>query len=381
MTLVRKLILSNYQAPGDILMLTAAVRDLHRSHPGGFVTDVRTSCAELWQNNPHLTPLCTDRPGVESVPCEYPLIHASNRSGQHFLHGFIEFLNDQLAVKIKPSRFSGDIHLSAEEKTAASLVQELTGQELPYWIIVAGGKFDFTLKWWHFRRWQAVVDHFRGRILFVQVGKADDYHPRLFNVLDLRNKTGLRDLVRLTYHAQGVLCPVTFHMHLAAAVECRPDRARSRACVVVAGGREPPHWEAYPAHQFIHTVGALPCCAEGACWRSRTVPLGDGDEKDSPQHLCLDVVDGLAHCMDLITPEQVIDRIEYYFAGGQAAWLPAGAWKAIAPFLRPEERLTGVWSSLGAPRRRQPGTAFGRDPNQHNAKNKPQRRKQYANRA
>ena len=40
---MRKLILRNFQSPGDIVMLTAAVRDLHRAHPGEFLTDVRTS--------------------------------------------------------------------------------------------------------------------------------------------------------------------------------------------------------------------------------------------------------------------------------------------------------------------------------------------------
>jgi hypothetical protein len=71
-------------------------------------------------------------------------------------------------------------------------------------------------------------------------------------------------------------------MHLAAAVETRPIAHPSRPCIVVAGGRESPNWEAYPTHQFLHTVGVLPCCATGGCWRSRTLPLGDGDENDEP---------------------------------------------------------------------------------------------------
>ena len=29
----RKLVLRNFQSPGDIVMLTAAVRDLHRAYP------------------------------------------------------------------------------------------------------------------------------------------------------------------------------------------------------------------------------------------------------------------------------------------------------------------------------------------------------------
>jgi ADP-heptose:LPS heptosyltransferase len=187
---------------------------------------------------------------------------------------------------------------------------------VPYWIVVAGGKYDFTIKWWHFRRWQGVVDHFRDRLLFVQVGEADHYHPPLRGVLDLRGRTTMRELVRLVYHAEGVICPVTLLMHLAAAVELKSGAIAQRACVVVAGGRESPHWERYPTHQFLDVVGALPCCADGGCWRSRVVPLGDGDEKDRAPHLCERVVNGLPACMDLITVADVCRRVELYVDGG-----------------------------------------------------------------
>jgi ADP-heptose:LPS heptosyltransferase len=153
----------------------------------------------------------------------------------------------------------------------------------------AGGKTDFTIKWWDSRRFQQVVQHFANRILFVQVGEKNHHHPKLNGVVDLRGKTDLRQLVRLVHHAEGVVCPVTLLMHLAAAVETTPGAPKNRACVVVAGGREPAQWEAYPHHQFIHTNGALRCCDSGGCWRARTVPLGDGDEKDQPEHLCLNV--------------------------------------------------------------------------------------------
>src|SRR5687768_14299903 len=239
---MKKLILTSYQSPGDLVMLTAAVRDLHACYPEQFLTDVRTGSPELWENNPYLTPLNIDDPDAELIECQYPLIQFSNQRPVHFLHGYIEFLNERLGLQIRPTLLKGDIHLSDLERTMPSPVEHMLGADLPYWIIVAGGKFDYTIKWWHFRRWQAVVDHFRGKILFVQVGKADDYHPPLKNVLDLRDKTPLRDLVRLVYRSQGVLCPVTFLMHLAAAVECADPRLKSRPCVVVAGGRESPHW-------------------------------------------------------------------------------------------------------------------------------------------
>jgi hypothetical protein len=338
----RRLILKSFLSPGDIVMLTAAVRDLHKSNPGRFVTDIRTSCGQLWENNPYLTPIEDDEPGVETIECEYPLIHRSNTSPYHFIHGYHQFLENKLDVKVTPSVFKGDIHFSADEKRWISQVQEILGQEIPFWVVAAGGKADFTIKWWDTHRYQKVIAHFRGRVLFVQVGESNHHHPPLNGVLDLRGKTDLRQLVRLIYHSQGVLCPVTSLMHLAAAVETKEGMPLNRACVVVAGGREPAQWEAYPHHQFIHMNGALRCCDNGGCWKARTVPLGDGDEKDNPEHLCLNTVVKeeridrrprgtrniptyhLPRCMDMITAEEVIRRIELYFTGEAIRFLNQG---------------------------------------------------------
>jgi ADP-heptose:LPS heptosyltransferase len=318
---VKKLILKNWLSPGDIVMLTAAVRDLHRSYPNQFATAVRTPCPHLWENNPYVTALQEGAPDVQLIECQYPLVHRSNQSPYHFIFGFIDHLNDTLGLQIRPSAFKGDIHLSEMEKSWWSQVQELTGENTPFWIIASGGKFDFTIKWWDAGRYQQVVDHFRGKIAFVQVGESGHNHPPLRGVIDLRGKTDLRQLVRLVHHAQGVLCPVTSLMHLAAAIETRPGMPIHRPCVVVAGGREPFQWEAYPQHQFIHTNGSLWCCQEGGCWKSRTKPLGDGDEKDRPESLCSDVVENLPRCMDMITPEEVIRRIQLYYDGGVLRFL------------------------------------------------------------
>jgi ADP-heptose:LPS heptosyltransferase len=324
---MRRLILRNSLSPGDIVMLTAALRDLHVSYPGQFLTDTRTPCPELWENNPYVTPLDESAPETEAIDCEYPLIHRSNELPYHFIHGFSQHLNERMGLSIRPTSFRGDIHISALEKSWFSQVEEIVGEALPFWIVVAGGKHDYTAKWWDPGRYQQVVDHFRGRILFVQVGERGHEHPPLRNLIDLRGRTDLRQLVRLVYHAQGVLCPVTLLMHLAAAVETRPGMPPHRPCVVVAGGREPPHWEAYPTHQFIHRAGALRCCGNGGCWRSRVVPLGDGDEKDQPEHCCTDVVGRLPRCLDMVTTADVIRAIEIYFEGGAIDYLAhPGKW-------------------------------------------------------
>jgi ADP-heptose:LPS heptosyltransferase len=239
---MRKLILRNFQSPGDIVMLTAAVRDLHSCYPGEFQTDVRRSCPALWDNNPYLTPLSESEPEVTVIECHYPLIHRSNQTPYHFLHGFIEYLNGVLGLQIKPTAFKGDIWISAEEKKWFETVEGTLGASRPFWLFVSGGKLDYTIKWWSTERYQQVVDAFRGRIEFVQVGEAGHHHPALEGVVDLRGQTDLRQLVRLVYCCQGVLSPVSLLMHLAAAVPMKPGALRNRPCVVVAGGREPPHW-------------------------------------------------------------------------------------------------------------------------------------------
>ncbi len=308
---MEKWILENWLSPGDVVMLTAAVRDLHRTHPGRFLTDVRTACPNLWQHNPHLTPLKPKTKGVRSLVCHYPLIHKSNTAPYHFIHGFIEYLNQELGLQIRPTEFRGDIHLSRQEQQSPGLVEQRLGAPRPYWLIAAGGKYDYTVKWWHRRRWQQVVDHFRDRLLFVQVGDKANYHPSLKGVLDFRGKTSLRELILLVHHADGVVCPVTLHMHLAAAVPLPAGRKRLRHCIVVAGGREPAHWEQYPGHHFLHTIGQLDCCATGGCWKARTVPLGDGSPLDKPESLCRNVTrQGMPKCMEMISVGQVCELIQ-----------------------------------------------------------------------
>lgn len=324
----RRLILRSFQSPGDIVMLTAAVRDLHLANPGQFETDVRTTADDIWLNNPYITKLADGAPGVEPLETHYPLIHESNQRPYHFIHGYPQYLEQTLGVRIPVTRFCGDIHLSSEERQSPPPGAEL-GIPERFWIVIAGGKYDFTAKWWNPDSFQKVVDHFQGRITFVQCGEAGHWHPPLKNVVNLVGKTSTREFIRLAYHADGILCPITFAMHLAAAVETRPGGPRRRACVVIGGGREPAHWEQYPGHQFLSTVGALPCCAENACWKSRCQTVGDGDAKDHSD-VCLDPVQvrtdlRIPRCMELITPQQVIERIELYGRGGAIPLVAAAA--------------------------------------------------------
>ena len=325
---VKKLLLVSYQSPGDILMLTAAVKALHQNHPGKFITDIDTSCGDLWVGNPYIKRLnwhkdkkdekeiiVLDDKDIEIIKCEYPLIHKSNTSPYHFIHGYVKFLEYKLDIRIELNEFKGDIYLSEEEKKDLSFLKKYNITD-NFWIIMGGGKYDFTAKWWNPAYYQDVVDNFKDNITFVQCGEEKHWHPKLNNVIDLIGKTNTREFLKLIYHSSGIVCPITFAMHASVAVPYENRKLKNRPCIVIAGGREPAQWEAYPHHRFLSVNGCLDCCDNGGCWVSRCQKVGDGDKKDQ-ENLCrypIIINDSLSipKCMDMIKPEDVIRAIEMY---------------------------------------------------------------------
>lgn len=313
----RKFIFQNHQSPGDIVMLLYGIASLHQSHPGKFLTDVRTTAREIFAGCKFITPLDDKDPEVVVLKCEYPDIHKSNSHPVRFSTAFGHFLEDRLGVKITPTKFHGLIEITPQEQSWLSSVRETLGRDVPYWIINAGHKKDFTAKAWSFARYQELVARFPD-VWFVQVGAKEHLHPTLTgdNVINMVGKTDTRQLIRLVYHSFGVISGVSFPMHLSYAVPPHPRfNRKSRASIVIAGGREPAHWEQGPDQQFLHTCGMLPCCDRGGCWKSRVVPLNDNDAKD--KSLCAAPVmleDGqwIGQCMLMIEVDDVARLIQRY---------------------------------------------------------------------
>ncbi|MFA5424553.1 MAG: ADP-heptose--LPS heptosyltransferase [Phycisphaerae bacterium] len=321
----KKIVFKCSQAPGDIVMVTAMLRDLHRAYPSKFLTDVRTRHDELFYNNPYLTRLDEDKADIV-LELENSFISLS-RGPYHYIHSFIFEVNRALELNIKPTEFKGDLYLSAHEKSLEafnedereiiSQVKNFAGDVPDYWVICAGGKSDFTTKIWSLRKWQAVVNHFKGKLNFVQIGRLCDCHPQLENTLNLVGRTpSLRGLMKLIYHSQGTCCGVSLPIHLSAALP-KADGS-NRPCVVVAGGIEPPNWDAYPSHRFLSTAGCLPCCGRGACWSRHVVkPLIPDKYSADDNYLCRFPVikkDSIPQplCLEIIQPQDVIRSIELY---------------------------------------------------------------------
>ena len=133
----RKLILQNPHSPGDIVMMTAAIRDLHATYPGEYVTDVDTPCPEIFEGNPFITRLDRKDPDVAYFKAEYPLIHESNEGSYHFIHGYRKHLEEAIGRPIKQGKMKGDIYIREEEKYWIGAVETAVGSKIPYWIIDA----------------------------------------------------------------------------------------------------------------------------------------------------------------------------------------------------------------------------------------------------
>lgn len=271
---------------------------------------MRTSCDAIFEHNPYIQTL--DESTAMVIETSYTdLVNQCNQIPHSFLRGYTRDLGKRLGIPLDLRTNRPFLFLSPEEKSWISQVHEqMTKRRVSFWIVDAGVKSDFTLKQWPFEYYQEVVNRLRGVIQFVQVGRSTDRHLPLDGVINLIDQTDARQLIRLCWWAEGGLGPITFIQHIFAAFD--------KPYVALLGGREPVSWVQYPLQTTLHTMGALECCRSGACWRSRVVPLGDGEPHDGS--LCEFPVLGMkapvGRCMALIKPDDVVRSILRYYEGG-----------------------------------------------------------------
>lgn len=388
---MRSIKLHNGHSPGDVLVMTGAVRDLKEAFPDWEIF-IDCACPDIWENNPHITrskklktpvvspvadnlvkmkyPLedivgksqvifkdLSDKSKLhakykkrdegkntkkkknmvwnyyhvdnklklfyskqkkdltlspEEFDVQYEAIHEAGSSGIHFSNAYHLSIEDLLGVKYKQHSLLPEVHLTGEEKSWMSQVEQESGYRGKFWIINAGYKGDYILKNWGYANWLELVHLLRNDIQFVQVGEGNPGHTHraLPGVIDLVGKTSLRELIRLTHHSEGAVCHVTLQMHLQAAFQ--------KPCVVIAGGRESPRWEYYPNHRYLETTGFLDCCSYDGCWLSGHKKF-EKDKGEEVNKICTNMVgwsgevDGQRQrCMAMITPERVAEEVLNY---------------------------------------------------------------------
>ena len=316
-------LLTHWRSPGDIVCFTAAVRDLAAAYPERFAIHVGGACPDLWAHNPLIVKAWgSNLPRnlrTISVSCR-PQLALANSVLRHYVTAFHHAIEEQLGVPIPALQPHGDLHLSDEERE----VPLIQGR---YWFLVAGGKKSVATKFWLSDFAQQLVALLgKNGVRLVQSGASYSGHEHfeLTGVERVVGQGGLRDALRLIYHAEGVICPVTFAMHVAAALH--------KPCVVIAGGREPWWWEAYcntpdrhfgescaavsVPHRFLHTQGQLECCRDGGCWKTQLVaqPPYGRDDCVAPYDTSRGQL--APTCMAMITPETVTKAVMSYYQDG-----------------------------------------------------------------
>lgn len=319
-------VVHNRWALGDAVCLSAFVRDLDLVEPGGFRITVSGNYDKVfWRNNPHVHP--KEEARGTTLHFNYMQGMGESRRGakKHFLAWFHEEFRRTTGMTVPLTRPSGDIHLTEEERRP-----KVPGR---YWVVVAGGKLDMTVKIWRTSRYQEVVDKLAARgVACVQAGGVfqKHTHPRLERCFSALGATqNERDFFSLIANAEGVVCGITAAMHIAACFD--------KPCVVVAGGREEPWWEEYsnswgnfPAgcppvlvpHKFLHSLGKLDCCRDSGCRKRRTVAIEESDRKTEEGRTKLCVT--LSHeggvpspaCTDMTTSDDVVRAVMSYYEDG-----------------------------------------------------------------
>lgn len=280
----KKLLIGHHLCVGDVAVFTAAVRDFVKAYGDNYLVDIDVPWEGLFRNNPWVTSFprpngwkqAMEKSKKEEIPVEvgdvvvlYAHYHDIGDLGKsaHYILGFLHYIEYQLHLpRIPLTDIKPDIHITQAEWDAKPMVAD------NYWIIDAGVKPDGRAKIWPTQYWQQVVDHYRGKLRFVQIGCRQHWHPRLNGVEDLVGKTDLRQLIMLVAKSQGCVCPVTALVHIAAGIGMTP-MGRRIPCVVIAGGSEPSYWAHYRQHQYLHTDQAMSC----SCWSynkcAHTIPF------------------------------------------------------------------------------------------------------------
>ena len=346
-----RIIIRHRWALGDTVLMTALVRDIHRAYPDQYEIQVDTNFTNVWWNNPYVTKF---EPGSKPKPIQVKVEwgdairwnayakYGNRKEMKHILAWYHYDFEKKTGMKVPVTEPKPDLHLDTQERK-----RRIEGR---YWVVLSGGKLDLTTKHWHAHRMQETVDKLAARgIHCVQVGAVhtNHVHPPLKRVTNMVGKTeNARDMWNIILHSDGVICGVTGAMHIAAAFD--------KPCVVHAGGREEPWFEAYVdnfnafgesaqpvkvPHKFLHTIGMLECCDVQGCWKKRTIPLDPVDLNRKSYTLCRQPVrpektHAVAGCQDLITSDHVVEAVMDYY--DSKVLPPIGEPKKEVPVQNPE---------------------------------------------
>ena len=320
---MRRLILRNFQSPGDIVMLTAAVRDLHLTYPDQFVTDVRTPCPELWEHNPYLTPIAEERARCRGHRLRVSAHPQEQRRAVSF-HPRLHPAPERAAAGSRSSRRvpRRHAHLADREERGTRRSRKSRAARCRSGSSWPAASTTSRSNGGIHARFQQVVDHFRDRMLFVQVGEK---RPRA-SAAAQRRRPARDDRSAPTGSARLSRAGRALPGH---AADAPGGRGRDAAGHAAGTGRasSSPAAANRRTGKRIRTISSSTAPARSgaatvaAAGNRGSCRWATAMRKTRREHCCVDVVGTLPRCMDLITAGDVIRAIEVYFEGGAVSYL------------------------------------------------------------
>lgn len=196
-------------AIGDVLMTTPAVRALKKKYPNSHIRYV-TETPDLILNNPYVDEVSPVGYNADlKIYFEYPVKkgYPDRPLEKHIAEEFAE------CAGVKLDNLFGDLVLYDHEISfAVNAVKKLKKVVIATIHVTSGWS---PYKQWDISLWQKVVDHFRGRILFLQIGAKGE--PVLKNVLSFVGLLNVRLAASIIYASDFFVGIDSFPNHVAAA--------------------------------------------------------------------------------------------------------------------------------------------------------------------
>lgn len=328
------LILQTETALGDTLVTTSFFRDFREQYPDCriyYKVDTNSEYAvrqklDVFANNPNVS--VWDGEHVDMI-VKYSCGEFFEASTQHdyvMNHSIYEVFRRETGLEVRQDTYGVDVYLTDGEKDREAVLAKFGVPDgKPICLICAGyHPMVNSIKYAGTGKLQRIVDALYGEVTFVQVGDTGNGYVQnaLGHAVNLIDRTSVRDLLALCYHARYVITGLHSLLHIGAiGAEGRRD------VYVLHGCRENLSW--YSSYFRLdgvgyHIYGYRPerygacLCGAKCCTRDVTSQSQCGQGL----RLCGDVRDvggeAIAACLDDIDEAEIVKDIRGTLGHGEA---------------------------------------------------------------
>lgn len=234
-----KVLLTTNNHLGDVVIMTAVIENLKLAMPSNeFALDANEKYLEVFDGNPNISRFARNEADC-CFECVYAPFSQRSANGGNCIEAFTKNAFSYFGINAQIVQRTAKFYFNIEQNQFGD-----------YCIINANCQKCSETKGYPF--YQEIVDACPN-MQFVQIGGNEerDITTNLKNVVDLRGKTSVRQLVSLVANAKYIVSPPSAVVHIASAFP-------NVKAIVLSGAREPARLTAYP-----NTTHIVANCIDG----------------------------------------------------------------------------------------------------------------------